>query len=209
MLGDFRAQRVQAQRQELRVHFALLGAQRLIALCVFGLPLQVRELRVLLPRKGQRTREVTIATTLLDPVKYPKEKILELYGIRWQVETHFRELKTTLKMRKLKSQTAQGVKKELVIYALVYNLVRRIMVLAAERQKVTPDRISFLDTIRWLIRATPGEPLPDLLINPRRPNRYEPRVVKDREDTYTKMTRPRPELRKWLMRQEVRSDSAK
>jgi len=70
--------------------------------------LLVRELRYRLPRRGQRTVCVTIATTLLDPVLYPKEKVAELYGVRWTVETHFAELKTTLKMRKVKSKTAEG-----------------------------------------------------------------------------------------------------
>jgi hypothetical protein len=168
------------------------------------LSLQVRELRFVLPRKGQRTLCVTIATTLLDPVLYPKEKIAELYGVRWRVETHFGELKTTLKMRKVKSQTADGVMKELLIYALVYNLVHVVMLRAAQRQKVPPHRISFIDTLRWLIHAQPGEPMPDLIVNPHRPNRHEPRVVKDREDTYTKMTHPRSELRKQLKKQAER-----
>ena len=167
--------------------------------------LLVREVRFVLPRKGQRTREVTIATTLLDPLLYPKEKIAQLYGVRWQVETHFAELKTTLKMRKLKSQTAQGVLKELVVYALVYNLIHLVMLKAAQRQKVQPDRISFIDAIRWLLSAAPGEQLPDLVINPLRKDRHEPRVVKDLQDTYTKMTRPRSELRQELRRQAVRT----
>jgi hypothetical protein len=163
--------------------------------------LLVRELRFVLPRKGQRTLCITIATTLLDPLLYPKEKIAELYGVRWQVETHFAELKTTLRMRKVKSKTAQGVKKELVVYALVYNLVHLVMLRAARRQCVTPQRISFIDAVRWLLSAEPGQPLPNLLINPHRPDRHEPRVVKDRNDTYTKMTRPRHELQKALKNQ--------
>jgi hypothetical protein len=163
--------------------------------------LLVRELRFVLERKGQRTRTITIATTLLDPVLYPKEKIVELYGVRWQVETHFAELKTELKMRKVKSQTAEGVLKELTVYALVYNLIHQVMLKAACRQNVSPDRISFIDTVRWLLTAEPGEDLPDLVINPYRPGRHEPRVVKDRQDTYTKMTRPRDELRKALKKQ--------
>ena len=104
-------------------------------------------------------------------------------------------------MRKVKSQTADGVMKELLIYALVYNLVHAVMLRAAQRQDVPPHRISFIDTLRWLIHAMPGEPMPDLIVNPHRPNRHEPRVVKDREDTYTKMTRPRAELRKHLKKQ--------
>jgi hypothetical protein len=137
--------------------------------------LPVRELRFVLPRKGQRTLCVTIATTLLDPVSYPKEKIAELYGVRWRVETHFAQLKTTLKMRKVKSQTADGVRKELLVYAPVYNLVHAVMLRAAQRQGVLPHRISFIDTLRWLIHATPGEPMPDMIVNPHRPNRHEPR----------------------------------
>jgi len=163
----------------------------------------LRELRFVLARKGQRTRVVTIATTLLDPALYPKAKIAQLYGVRWQVETHFAELKTTLKMRKLKSKTAEGVKKELTVYALVYNLVHQVMCKAAGAQNVSPDRISFIDALRWILSAGTDEQVPELIVNPRRPDRHEPRVVKDRQDTYTKMTRPRHVLRKELKKQGV------
>ncbi|HTX39619.1 MAG TPA: IS4 family transposase [Bryobacteraceae bacterium] len=158
--------------------------------------LDVREVRYQLEGKGQRTRLVTIATTLLDPVVYPKESIAELYRVRWQVETHFAELKTTLKMRKLKCLTVQGVYKELAVYALVYNLVHVVMMEAARRQQVDPDRISFLDTVRWLLSARPGEEMPSLLVNPSRPDRHEPRVIKDLQDSYRKMTKSRAYLRK-------------
>jgi hypothetical protein len=163
--------------------------------------LQMRELRYHLARKGQRTLCVTIATTLLDPDKYSKEDIAKLYNVRWTAETHFAELKTTLKMRKVKSMTPDGVKKELAVYCLVYNLVHGIMLQAAVRQAVTPDRISFIDTVRWLISAGPGADLPDLIVNPERPGRHEPRVTKDRQDTYPKMCRPRAVLRKTLKTQ--------
>ena len=93
--------------------------------------------------------------------------------------------------------------KELAVYALVYNLVHCLMCRAAAAQGVEPHRISFIDTVRWLLSAAPGEELPRLIVNPHRPGRHEPRVVKDREDTYTKMTKPRRELRKALKRQKV------
>lgn len=168
-----------------------------------GIPdlLLVRELRYTIKAKGQRTRVVTIATTLLDPRRYPKEQVAALYGIRWTVETHFAELKTTLKMRKLKSQTPQGVQKEVAVYCLLYNLIHMVMLAAARRQRVDPGRISFIDTVRWLLSAAPGEPLPDLVVNPLRPDRHEPRVIKDRQDKYKVMTRPRAQLRKTLKKQ--------
>jgi len=160
--------------------------------------LLVREIRYWLARRGQRTLCVTIATTLLDPIRYPKGKIAELYQVRWSVETHFAELKTTLKMRHVKSKTAEGVRKELAVYALVYNLVHAVMLEAARRQQVQVERISFLDTVRWLLAARPGEEMPELIINPERPDRHEPRVIKDLQDTYRKMTEPRQVLRKAL-----------
>jgi len=163
--------------------------------------LLVRELRYTLKANGQRTRVVTIATTVLDPILYPKAEIAALYGVRWTVETHFAELKTTLKMRKVKSRTPQGVQKEVAVYCLVYNLIHVVMLAATRRQRVDPGRISFIDTVRWLLSAAPGEPLPKLVVNPLRPNRHEPRVVKDRQDTYKVMTRPRAQLRKALKKQ--------
>jgi hypothetical protein len=160
----------------------------------------VRELRYRLPaQRGRRTREVTVATTLLDPTKYPKEKVAELYGVRWSVETHFGELKTTLRMRRVKSQTPDGVKKELAAYCLAYNLVRGVMLRAAARQGVTPDRISFMDALRWLTScALPGEEVPELVVNPKREGRGEPRVIKNLRDTYRKMTLPRTQMRRRL-----------
>jgi hypothetical protein len=162
--------------------------------------LEVRELQYTIRANGQRTRVVTIATTLLDPLLYPRDAVAELYGIRWQVETHFAELKTTLKMRKLKCKTEDGTLKELAIYCLVYNLVRAVIVKAAAQQGVTPDRISFIDTIRWLCLAQVGEDIPKLVVNKKR-NRHEPRVIKDLPDSYRKMTKPRSVLREELKKQ--------
>jgi len=164
--------------------------------------LEVRELQYTIRANGQRTHVITIATTLLDPLLYPKDAVAELYGVRWQVETHFAELKTTLKMRKLKCKTEDGIRKEMAIYCLIYNLVRAVIVKAAAQQGVTPDRISFIDTIRWLCLAQVGEAIPRLVVNQKR-NRHEPRVIKDLQDTYRKMTRPRSELRNELKSQGI------
>lgn len=171
--------------------------------------LRVREVRYRLPRKGQRTLCVTVVTTLLDPALYPREAVAELYGLRWRVETHFGELKTTLRMRRVKCRTPDGVERELIVYCLVYNLVHAVMLEAARRQRVEADRVSFVDALRWLQTAEVGEDLPDLIVNPRRPDRHEPRVIKDLQDTYRKMTRPRRELRQAQKRGEVVNRRAK
>ncbi len=120
------------------------------------------------------------------------------------METHFRQLKTTMRMRVLKCTTVEGVKKELIAFALAYNLVRLTMQEAARRQNVDIERISFIDTPRWLTSAMPGEQLPDLVINPSRPDRHEPRVVKRRARQYDLMNHPRSELRKRLKNKAVK-----
>jgi hypothetical protein len=68
------------------------------------------------------------------------------------------------------------------------------------QQGTAPDRVSFLDALRWLLTAAPGEEPPDLVINPRRPGRHEPRVIKDLQDTYRKMALPRAAMKKQLDR---------
>src|SRR5207244_1261714 len=46
----------------------------------------VRETRFRVGRKGYRTREIVVATTLLDAEQYSKDEIAELYHHRWRVE---------------------------------------------------------------------------------------------------------------------------
>ncbi len=69
---------------------------------------------------------------------------------------------------------------------------------AAADQKVAPDRISFIDALRWLRDSKDGAEMPELVVNPLRPKRYEPRVRKRRPKQYPLMKRPRAELRKLL-----------
>ena len=78
-------------------------------------------------QRGHRTQYVTLLTTLLDPVAYPRNALAELYQSRWEIETNFRHLKTTMGMDVLRCKRPEGVLKELWIYILVYNLVRRVM----------------------------------------------------------------------------------
>lgn len=98
----------------------------------------------------------------------------------------------------LKCHTVDGVLKELIVFALIYNLVRLVMWEAARRQRVDVERISFIDAARWLASARDDEPLPTLVANPHRPYRYEPRVRKRRPKPYPLMTMTRQDLRKLL-----------
>lgn len=160
--------------------------------------LVLREIRYRTKLKGGRTREITLVTTLLDPERYPAEELAELYGQRWTIETNLGYLKTTMQMDVLHCRTVAGVKKEMTIYALVYNLVRLVMLTAAERQGQPLSTVSFVDALRWLAQACHSASPLRIVINPRRPNRYEPRVRKRRPKQFPLMKKPRAQLREDL-----------
>lgn len=142
--------------------------------------LTVRVLKFRISEPGFRTREIEIMTTLLDAAKppHPAADIAELYLVRWRIEVNLRHIKQTLGMTSLHSKTVEGVTKELLMFALVYNAVRSVMVQAAVRQGVEPDRISFIDALRWITLRQEGEPLPKLKVNPKRSGRHYERAVK-------------------------------
>ena len=165
----------------------------------------VRELKYRIETPGYRTRHVTLVTTLLDDEKYTAKDLAELYRCRWQIEVNLRHLKETMNMDVLRCQTADGVLKEMLMFALVYNLVCCVIYDAARRQGVPPDRISFIDALRWLRTYRPGRELIDLIVNPRRVGRFEPRVVKRRPKQYSLMTEPRDVLRNRRRNQHVTS----
>ena len=110
-----------------------------------------------------------------------------------------------MKMEVLHYHTVAGVLKELAVFGPVYNLVRLVLLEAARRQEVSGARISFVDALRWLRIAQPGAPLPKLIVNPHRPGRAEPRVVKRRPKQYPRRTKPRDQLRKALLKKKVRA----
>jgi len=182
--------------------FALLPAQ-----------LTVRLVRTIITAKGFRTRAVNIATTLLDPALYPADTLRELYARRWNIELHFAQIKTTLKMDVLRCQNPSMIEKELHIHLVCYNFVRALMQKAAHLHDVPLERLSFkgsLDALRHsaqAIHASAQQPrkqaaLIDQLLTqiagdpvPRRPGRLEPRARKRRPKNYQLLTHPRHEMK--------------
>jgi hypothetical protein len=166
----------------------------LVGLAMLPRRLQVRIVSYKVARKGYRTRQVLIATTLMDTTLWPDEKIAELYGLRWQIETCFDHLKTTMNMNVLRCKTVEGVQKELAMYLAAYNLVRLAMLAAAQRQQTSVDRISFVDAMRWLLARMLGlSGAPRLIVNPHRPGRSQLRVIRRRLKEYDLLKKPRRE----------------
>lgn len=156
--------------------------------------IEVRIVRYTIANPGYRTRHIIIATTLFDEQQWSDREIAALYGKRWQIETCFAHLKTTMKMNVLRCKTVDGVMKELAMYLAVYNLVRLAILQAAARQGVNPDRVSFVDAMRWLAARMLGlKGVQTLIVNPDRKGRSQLRVVRRRMKQYDLLVRPRRE----------------
>ena len=151
----------------------------------------VREFAYSLDKRGFRTQKVVLVSTLLDPQAFPAEALADLYRQRWKIETNFRHLKTTMGMDVLRCKTVDGVLKEFYGFCIVYNLVRTVMLEAANKQGCSPDRISFIDALRWIIESCYRRVTLYLVLVPERAGRRQPRAVKRRPKHYKLLNRPR------------------
>ena len=188
-----------------------------------GLPdtMTLRAVKGSLYRKGFRVRQATIITTLLDPLEYPAEQILEAYLRRWRLEMCLDDLKTTLGMESLRSRSPQMAQKDLFTRLIAHNLVRCTMAQTAAEHHVPLDRISFkgsLDALRQFIHAMAQaksknkrqllweELLRTLAADlvPERPGRREPRAVKRKKNKYPRLKGSRHKFRDHLKREDRR-----
>lgn len=154
--------------------------------------LSIRIVRYRVNQRGFRSRRIDIATTLLDRTLWPDEKIAELYGHRWNIETCFDHLKTTMNMSVLKCQKVGGIYRELMMYLIVYNLVRLAMLRFAVSDGQEVQRVSFIDALRYLSMRCLGLPgVERLRLNPHRPGRCSLRVIRRRMKEYDLLSEPR------------------
>jgi hypothetical protein len=115
--------------------------------CVLG-RLIVRQVQ---PDDGTACFLLALFTTLqTDP-----EEILELYGLRWNIETDLRTLKSALHMEQLSCTTPEMVAKEIDVAIAAYNLVRAVTCLASERSGIPPRGYSFTRVRRIIEAFTP------------------------------------------------------
>jgi Insertion element 4 transposase N-terminal/Transposase DDE domain len=98
---------------------------------------------------SRRTGIYRLATTLLDPAAYPATELIRLYHERWEIETAYLEIKSTILGGKvLRARTPTGIDQEIYALLVTYQLLRTAMADATACLPGTdPDRASF--TIAW------------------------------------------------------------
>jgi hypothetical protein len=174
--------------------------------------LTLRLVRCRIQRRGFRTRQILLVTTLLDSTQYPPAALGQLYYRRWAMELSLRNLKTTLQMEQLSCKNPANLEREIRMHFLVHNLVRRLMLEASRCYRVRLERVSFAGSLATARRY--GEALlqarserhrqqlreemfrvlaADLV--PDRPGRREPRAVKRRPKPFPRLMRHRHHFR--------------
>ena len=96
-------------------------------------------------KTGTVTGVYRLITSLLDPDTYPATAILRLYHERWEIETAYLEIKSSiLGGRVLRARTPAGVDQEIHALLVTYQILRTAMTDATNSDtSVDPDRASF------------------------------------------------------------------
>jgi hypothetical protein len=86
-----------------------------------------------------------LVTTLTDEKRYPACELVDLYHKRWEIETSYLELKSTLgRGRVLRASTPAGITQEIYALLITYQALRTAIAdTALARPGTTPDRLSF------------------------------------------------------------------
>lgn len=93
----------------------------------------------------RRRGRYRLITTLTDPTRFPAAAIVELYHHRWEIETSYLELKSTiLGGRVLRARTPAGITQEVYALLATYQALRLAMAEAtATDPALSPHRASF------------------------------------------------------------------
>ena len=162
-----------------------------------GVPVRVIDAEVTITTSaGRATGRYRLITTLADPARYPAAEVIALYHQRWEVETCYFEVKSTiLGGRVLRARTPDGIEQEAWALLVTYQALRTAIAdAAATAPGAGPDRASFTtalaaarDQVILAAGVTPG-PATDLAgtigrtvlasLMPARRLRTSPRVVK-------------------------------
>jgi hypothetical protein len=94
---------------------------------------------------GTHTSGYRLITTLLDPHAHPAGELIKLYHRRWDVETAYLEIKSSiLGGRVLRARTPDGIDQEVHALLIVYQILRTAMTDATDSMPgLDPDRASF------------------------------------------------------------------
>lgn len=155
---------------------------------------------------GQRG-QLYLFTTL----DLPAAELMQLYALRWNIETDLRSVKQTVRLHRLTGHSIDIAEKEILAAIAAYNLIRTVMCLAAQQAGLHPRRLSFSQVLYLVNAFWPDvlEEIPsprgqrqlrrmislaaDCTLPQRSHHRSYPREVWPRPSRYPKKHEPKPQ----------------
>jgi hypothetical protein len=92
-------------------------------------------------RNGFRRRR--LVTSLLEPTLSPVSELANLYHMRWDIETFYRDFKHTLKATSWHCKTPTSFHQELLVHMITLCLIRMAMLEASRLTNVSVGKLSF------------------------------------------------------------------
>lgn len=146
-------------------------------------------------------------TTFLEPKKYHKQELVQIYKRRWEVEINLRSIKSIMNMDMLSCKTPEMVKKEIGVHFLAYNFIRIMIAEACSTYGNVPWKVSFKGSVQLLNEFIPyflcsteeenknlySKMLALMVKNKigNREGRMEPRAIKQRQKPFPTLKRSR------------------
>lgn len=106
----------------------------------------IRARRIVVKREGQE--DLIIVTSLLDSETFGAADVLELYGLRWTIETAFLHVTKEFDLRHMIGSTAEATLFQFAITLIIYNAMRLIQAHVSETQKISSEELSMPKIIR-------------------------------------------------------------
>jgi hypothetical protein len=167
--------------------------------------IEIRLSDIVVDDAGSRCQGFTVATTLFDRDAYSGAWLGSMYQGRWMVEPDIESIKCTMGLEHLRSQSPEGLEREIWTGMLTYNLIRTKMLQSGYEARREIRSMSFTETYQllstnWLLCACVGvsdamtvtaQHQGSCAVVGHRPDRSEPRENKRRPKILKLMTIPR------------------
>jgi hypothetical protein len=170
--------------------------------------IEIRQVDLSIDQKGFRSKQYTIATTILQTKVYSREWITLVYRSRWLVELDIRSIKCSLNMDIIRAKNPAMVRTEIWSCLLAYNLVRIKMLQSCAVSGDMPRSLSFTTTLQllsasWVLASIMlteelielGSQVSRSQTVGNRLDRIEPRANKRRPKLIALLTKPRHQAR--------------
>jgi hypothetical protein len=109
--------------------------------------------RVTWKRASATHKDLAVVTNLTDGLAYPAEALIDLYLVRWKIETVFQEVATVFGLQHLIGSTPEASGFETAMCMLIYNMIQVVKAHLAAQEDLPLDDVSSQNLFRSVQRS--------------------------------------------------------